>query len=123
MRARVRETYTVQYPDPIHVPSGAAVTVFHRDERFTHWLWCRAEDGRQGWVPERILSSTKPGIAHVTEAYDATELPLDAGETVELVKEFDGFAWGRRADGRAGWFPIAILERASQSKASGGAHK
>ena len=113
MRVRVREPYAIRYPDPIKVSAGAAVTVGRRDEQFTHWLWCRAEDGREGWVPERLLSSTNPGRAHLKEAYEATELPLAAGERVELVKEFDGFGWGECEDGRAGWFPMSVLERIS----------
>ncbi len=27
-----------------------------REDLASGWLWCRAKDGRQGWVPERSLS-------------------------------------------------------------------
>ena len=111
MRMFVRETYVVQYPDPIKVDAGARVIVERRDDRFTHWLWCRAADGREGWVPETILTSTEPGPAFVTEAYDATELPVQAGTTVDVLKEFDGFAWIRLDDGRLGWVPSKVLSR------------
>ena len=109
MRTSARQAYAIQYPNPIKIPAGATVTVERRDGRFTRWLWCRATDGRAGWVPETLLSATEPGPATVVEAYEATELPLAAGDEVELLQSFDGFAWGRRADGRAGWFPLSIV--------------
>jgi SH3-like domain-containing protein len=109
-RARARESYAVQYADPIQVAAGDAVTVDRRDDQFTRWLWCRAEDGRAGWVPETILSATQPGPATVTRAYSATEVPLAAGAMVDLLEQFDGFARVRRTDGREGWVPLAVLE-------------
>ena len=27
-----------------------------REDRPSGWVWCRAQDGREGWVPERTLS-------------------------------------------------------------------
>jgi hypothetical protein len=26
------------------------------EDRLSGWMWCRAEDGREGWVPEKTLS-------------------------------------------------------------------
>lgn len=111
MQLPVRRAYAVQYPDPIDLAAGAAVTVVRRDDEFTRWVWCRAVDGREGWVPETILSSTTPGPATVSEPYSARELPLQAGAVVDLLKEFDGFAFGRRGDGQLGWFPLSILDQ------------
>ena len=110
MQKLVRETYVVQYEDPIKVAAGAFVTVSHRDEQFTHWLWCRAADGREGWVHETVLSSCEPGAASLLESYEATELPVQAGDPVQILKEFDGYAWVRRGDGRHGWVPLTIFE-------------
>ena len=107
--ARLREDYSVQYPDPIRVEAGAVVTVTRRDDQFTRWLWCQASDGREGWVPETILSSTSPGPALVSERYEATELPAREGDLVEIIREFDGFAWARSEQGRLGWLPVAVL--------------
>ncbi|HYN07230.1 MAG TPA: hypothetical protein VES67_07550 [Vicinamibacterales bacterium] len=109
MRAVVRETHVVQYADPISVDAGARVIVGRRDDRFTRWLWCRADDGREGWVPETILTSTEPGTAVVVEAYEATQVPVQAGTPVDVIKEFDGFAWIQCEDGRLGWVPSSVF--------------
>ena len=111
MRFSVRHAYAVQYPDPITLSAGAEVTVVRRDDEFTHWVWCRAIDGREGWVPETILSSTTPGPATVSESYSARELPLEAAEVVDVLTQFDGFALGRRDDGQIGWFPLSVLDQ------------
>ncbi len=34
---------------------GEELEVLHEDLT-SGWLWCRAKDGREGWVPERTLS-------------------------------------------------------------------
>jgi SH3-like domain-containing protein len=118
-RARLREDYRVQYPDPIRVEAGAAVTVTRRDDQFTQWLWCQASDGREGWVPETILSSTAPGPARVSERYEATELPAREGDLVEIITEFDGFARVRSEQGRLGWLPVTVLAKMDEEPSDG----
>lgn len=34
--------------------AGAVITVVEVDEQ-SGWLWCRADDGRTGWVPIKVL--------------------------------------------------------------------
>lgn len=36
------------------VEAGETVTVLSRDDE-SGWWWCRAQSGREGWVPLRIL--------------------------------------------------------------------
>jgi hypothetical protein len=33
---------------------GEELDVLHEDSR-SGWLWCRAKNGREGWVPERTV--------------------------------------------------------------------
>lgn len=47
----------------------------------------------------------------MTEAYEATEVPVQSGDMVDVFREFDGFAWIRRSDGQLGWVPSKILGR------------
>jgi ketosteroid isomerase-like protein len=114
MRARLRDDHIVQYPDPIRVSRGDEVTVVRRDDEFTRWLWCIAPDGRAGWVPETALASTDPGSSRMLAAYEATELAARRGAIVRVLREFDGFAWVESIEGRQGWVPVGILERAGQ---------
>lgn len=107
---RALRRYSIQYADPIRVGAGAVVSVGRRDEEYRHWLWCIAADGRAGWVPETILDSTAPGSATVLEAYSAVELPLEEGEEVQVLRQFDGFALGRSSGGSTGWFPLTFVE-------------
>jgi SH3 domain len=37
---------------------GDRLDVLDRDDE-SGWLWCRAEDGRQGWVPVRTVTSPR----------------------------------------------------------------
>lgn len=39
---------------PTH--QGEQLEVIREDEP-SGWMWCRARDGREGWVPERTLSA------------------------------------------------------------------
>ena len=52
--AVVREAY-----DTTALPTeeGDELEVLHEDLS-SGWLWCRAKNGREGWVPERRLSDT-----------------------------------------------------------------
>ena len=47
--------------------------------------------------------------AAVVTGYEATEVLVEAGASVEVLREFDGFAWIRRDDGRLGWVPSKVL--------------
>jgi uncharacterized protein YgiM (DUF1202 family) len=50
--AVVKEAYdTTELP----TEAGEEVEVLHEDLA-SGWLWCRARNGREGWVPERTLS-------------------------------------------------------------------
>jgi len=111
VKARVHQPYQAQYADPISVAAGATVEIERRDEEFTRWLWCRASDGRMGWVPETLLSSTAPGPATVSEAYSARELDVVAGEEVECLREYDGWILARNGRGVIGWFPATHIDR------------
>lgn len=50
--AVVTEVYdTTELP----TKAGEELEVLHEDMP-SGWLWCRAKSGREGWVPERVLS-------------------------------------------------------------------
>ena len=74
------------------------------------WLWARAVDGREGWVPDSL---PRPGGAGSVAAWDyaAVELTCAAGEGVTLLRQTHGWAWCRRDDGGEGWLPLRCLAK------------
>jgi hypothetical protein len=93
-KARVQRKYEAQYRDPIQVKAGESVEVGRADNDDPGWLWCRAMDRREGWVPVELLSgqgaravmredySAKGKLAEaIVEYQSAVELEKDNAET------------------------------------------
>jgi hypothetical protein len=80
-KARAQRKYEAQYRDPIQVKAGESVEVEvdREDAAYPGWLWCRARDGRQGWMPVELLSRQRP-FAIVLEGYSAKELTVQPGD-------------------------------------------
>jgi uncharacterized protein YgiM (DUF1202 family) len=104
----IRVRYEVQYPNPIEVRAGERVEVGRQDEDNPAWFWCRASDGREGWMPTELLSR-KDSLATVLEDYSAKELAVDPGEEVLLEQVRHGWALVRNAKGQRGWIPESCL--------------
>ena len=77
-KARVRLEYKVQYQNPLHVKAGESVEVGRADDDDLGWLWCRAADGREGWMPVELLSRQEC-LAIVLRDYSARELAVHPG--------------------------------------------
>jgi hypothetical protein len=88
--------------------AGDTVSVGHRDETWPSHRWCTAPDGREGWVPDDALHLTSDGWAARSD-YDATELEVRRGETVEALRFLADWWWCRAADGSEGWLPDDVL--------------
>ena len=108
MTTRVLVGYTSAYPDALVVRRGARLTVEPRLPAYPGWVWCRDSDGTAAWVPEAFLEITS-GVALVNADYDSTELTVEPGDSVEVLREVAGWAWCRHGDGRHGWLPVASL--------------
>jgi SH3-like domain-containing protein len=65
--------------------------VKREDEEYRGWLWCRAGDGRQGWMPLELLSGQRP-IAIALEDYSAKELTVQLGDELEIQRVHHGWA-------------------------------
>jgi SH3-like domain-containing protein len=96
--------YHAQYTDPLRVVRGEEVSVGREDADFPGWRWCRAADGREGWVPIELLSSQGPE-ATVSQDYTAQELSVSLGErlTVEEARREWLLVWNRFDE--RGWIP------------------
>lgn len=100
--------YAVQYSAPIRGAAGDVVSVIHGDDEYPEWVWCRAADGREGWVPIAFLERRgERGV--LLRDYDATELAVRAGERLEAHEEIGG--WTRATNGarQSGWVPSRCL--------------
>ena len=47
--------YKCAYPTPLRVKQGEVVAAEPRDCEWPGWIWCRSEDGVEGWLPEEFL--------------------------------------------------------------------
>ncbi len=104
VRRRVRLRYQVEYRNPIQVKAGERAEVGREDEDYPGWLWCRAADGREGWVPAELLSEERPRATALVD-YSAKELAVEIGEEVEIEETRHGWARVRNARGELGWIP------------------
>ena len=123
-KVRVTRPYQIQYPDPLRVAAGDRVSVGNQQREFPGWKWCKAVDGRAGWVPVELLlddsadaSATTGSAAAATAAvstapeaillrdYSAAELAVQPGEEVMIEDARHGWLLVRNARGEGGWIP------------------
>jgi hypothetical protein len=105
---QVRVGYTSAYPDALVVRRGARLTVEPRLPAYPGWVWCRDPDGTGAWVPEAFLEITS-GVALINTDYDSTELTVEPGDSVQVLRIVAGWAWCRHGDDRHGWLPVGSL--------------
>jgi SH3-like domain-containing protein len=104
-KVRVVRDYVPQYADPVQLECGQHVTVGVEDEKFRGWKWCRASDGREGWVPVEITSAEgSKGV--MLESYSAVELSVISGEIVTVELERHDWLLVRSRD-KKGWIPAS----------------
>jgi len=115
--AVVVRDYAAQYADPIVVACGASVVVERDDPEFPGWWWCRAGDGRAGWVPQEFLDApVAPGVpSRLRVDYAATEITVSAGTMLDVLEERSHWVRARTLDGRVGWLPLAHVRSVAQA--------
>ncbi|HEX5314633.1 MAG TPA: SH3 domain-containing protein [Gammaproteobacteria bacterium] len=111
-QAVVIKPYERPYANTIAAGAGETVVPdFDRHTDIAGWVWCRARDGRAGWTPRAWLSR-KGEEWRLDRNFDAIELTVHPGETLEVQFEESGFAWASKSNGEKGWVPIECLELA-----------
>lgn len=109
--AQTVKPYQRSYENPVALRAGDAVTVEQHRSKETDvlgWLWVQGPDGREGWAPEAWLSGDGDRRI-INRDFNAIELSVAAGETVELLVGESGFVWCRKPDGQEGWLWQAVL--------------
>lgn len=102
--------HDASYEDPIAFGAGDVVTLSGQTDLWDghRWLWARAADGREGWIPDDI-AEIRDGEAIALKDYDAKELTCRAGEALTGLKSTHGWTWCRNAAGDCGWVPARKL--------------
>lgn len=110
-KVRIRREYQIEYPDPIQIAAGERVSVGREDNEFPGWKWCRASNGREGWVPVELLSQGG-SEAIVLQDYSARELAVAPGEEVLVEDARHDWLLVCNAKGERGWIPASHTEGA-----------
>src|SRR5437667_6050166 len=108
-KVRIKVEHRIEYPDPLRVAAGERVNVGHESAGFPGWKWCKASDGREGWVPVELLSN-EGAETTVLQDYSARELAVRPGE--EVIVEESGHEWWlvRNALGERGRIRASRIE-------------
>ena len=106
--------HDASYSDPIVLKAGEAFDLSGRTELWDghRWLWARAADGREGWIPDDLVESREGGTRARAD-YDALELTCRAGDRLTGLRSTHGWTWCRNAAGDCGWVPLRKLDPAS----------
>ena len=93
----------------IQISVGDRVSVGRRSPDWPAFVFVTCAGG-EGWVPSRHLSAEE-GVATVVADYDTTELPVESGQSVEVLTRDDvsGWWWCRSEAGDEGWVPLSAL--------------
>ena len=111
---KVVRGYSAAYADPIKICAGDVLSPFVRPCEWPGWVWCRAADGKEGWVPISHIRKNGADYTAICD-YDARELSVRKDETVELLRQESGWAWCQNSEGNEGWLPLACLDLSARS--------
>ncbi len=101
----VIESWTATYSDPIEVLEGELIELDGRTDVWDGhtWLWAKNRNGKEGWIPDCLVSDTNP--ARATETYTAVELTCQKGETLKGENVLHGWVFCSNEKGQKGWVP------------------
>ena len=107
----VTADHDASYPDPIAFKADDVVVLTDRTDLWDghRWVWARAADGREGWIPDDITEA-RDGRTVARTDYSATELTCRAGETLTGLWATHGWTWCRNGAGETCWVPTRNLE-------------
>lgn len=116
-RLRVIEKHVASFPYSMVVKEGEEVDVGREDDEMPGWFWCTNSEGVSGWIPEDYIK-IEGNKGRILVDYDTIEFTVEVGETLEYIKEAQGWAWCRDGEGRLGWVPLSKVEKIESTRAS-----
>jgi hypothetical protein len=109
-RYRLVKSYESPYTEPLTLPKGERLRWEPRECEWPGWIWCTTDSGKGRWVPDNWVE--KEGEFCVLQRdYTATELSVEAGETVTVSLVESGWGWATNGSGQSGWVPLEYLGR------------
>ena len=114
LRARVTKSRARDHIENIRFRAGDDLVVGRRNQQFPEFVWCAAEDGHAGWVPEVRLEMTGPGEAIAKSDYDAAQLTVVRDEILEVLERTASWWRCRNAIGGEGWVPVDCVAAAAE---------
>lgn len=111
----VINSHRSDYPSPLTLKKGEMVVldkVYEGAEDWPNWIFCKKLDGsNEGWVPEQLIER-RENHGLVLEDYSANELNVDVGETLEAIKEMNGWVWCKKVKcDEMGWVPLKNVRK------------
>ena len=107
---RVVTSRARDHVENIRIRQGESIVVGHRNQQFPEFLWCAAEDGHAGWVPEQFLHMDTDKEATALRDYDAAQLTVVKGELLEALEHVGVWIRCRNSAGADGWVPETCRE-------------
>lgn len=116
MKYTVTKPHRSEYPNPIKLNKGDALTVgeqYEGPEGWENWFFCNTPDQTGGWVPKQVIEQKADGTGRALEDYSAQELDVDVGEVLSGSRTLNGWVWCQRhANPEMGWVPLENLRAA-----------
>jgi len=109
-RFRANSDYEVIDRSPLRLACGDVVRPGAHDPAWPGWTLVATESGRMTYLPDAMLEADADGIYRVGAEFDATDLSLERGQLVEVLREVGGWFWCRAENGAEGWAPDYLLD-------------
>ncbi len=112
MKLTINKSYKTKYTNPILLKEGDVVILGaeEKEVKWQGWIWATFEN-ISGWIPKQIVKNISADKGIVTDNYSARELDVEAGDSVFIIKELNGWYWVRHLrTNEEGWIPKEITE-------------
>lgn len=109
----VIKSYQKQYLDPIQLNVGDIVVLGKEEteEKWIGWIWAETKNN-SGWIPIQIVffsEDKKTGV--ILEYYSASELSIDLGDKLQVLKSLNGWLWVKNLEtNEEGWIPSECIK-------------
>jgi len=105
MQYIVRKDHFPSYDHHIEIYPGDLLHTEERNTKYNGWLWVKNKMNQSGWVPEKFLDLLENGMAASKTHYSSLEVPVNAGDKIEILSALNGWIEIKKVTGEIGWIP------------------